>query len=65
MNAFNNAKSKGLTLDNKKVHNNYKMFSYMKPDLDDNSMKLPGELGEILPGDPMYKAPVTESTVNK
>lgn len=58
---FEKAKEAGVTLDNKKNVPGYKLFDYYEDRYinENHGTTLPGERGEIMPNDPMYKKPMT------
>lgn len=56
-------KKLGLLKDKREIISNYVLFK-LNPDVYDlNPNMLPGERGELLPGDPLYKPPITEEVV--
>ena len=60
------AKQVGATRESKEVVPNYKMYKFNEDIyIKDPDAPLPGALGEILPGDPLYKAPITPDMVEK
>lgn len=57
-------KELGIVKDKREIVPNYVLYKFNPDVYDPNpSAQLPGERGEILPGDPLYKAPILKETI--